>query len=50
MAASLSMDLRERIVSAYEAGNVSYSDVALRFGVSPRTVGKLVHHFEWRNC
>lgn len=42
MAASLSMDLRERIVSAYEAGNVSYGDVAKRFGVAASTVGKLV--------
>lgn len=45
MAASLSMDLRERIVVAYEAGDVSYRDVALRFGVSRSTVGKLVHQF-----
>ena len=45
MAASLSMDLRERIVSAYEAGDVSYRDVARRFGVSRSTVGKLVHQF-----
>ena len=45
MAASLSMDLRERIVSAYEAGDVSYRDVAKRFDVSRSTVGKLVRQF-----
>jgi transposase len=42
MAASLSMDLRERIVSAYETGNVSYGDVAERFSVAASTVGNLV--------
>jgi len=42
MAASLSMDLRQRIVAAYECGNVSCRVVAARFGVAASTVGKLV--------
>jgi len=42
MAASLSMDLRRRIVDAYECGNVSCRVVATRFGVAASTVGKLV--------
>ena len=42
MAASLSMDLRERIVAAYECGNVSGSAVGERFGVAASTVSKLV--------
>ena len=45
MTASLSIDLRERIVSAYEAGDVSYCDVAKIFSVSRSTVGKLVRQF-----
>jgi transposase len=39
---SLSMDLRERIVSAYEANEGSYRTLAKRFSVSRSTVGKLV--------
>lgn len=42
MAASLSMDLRQRIVDAYECGNVSCRIVGARFGVAASTVGKLV--------
>jgi transposase len=42
MPASLSMDLRERIVAAYECGDVSCRVVGTRFGVSPGTVSKLV--------
>lgn len=38
----LSMDLRERIVSAYEANEGSYSVLAARFSVSRAVVGKLV--------
>ena len=45
MAASLSMDLRERIESAYEAGNISLQDVANRFSVSRWTLGKPVRRF-----
>lgn len=45
MAASLSKDLRERIVMAYEAGDVSGRSVASRFCVSPSTVTKLVQQF-----
>jgi len=41
-AASLSMDLRQRIVGACECGNVSCRAVAARFGVAASTVGKLV--------
>lgn len=41
MAASLSMDFRERIVSAHEAGNISLQDVANRFGVYSN-----IHEFE----
>lgn len=39
---TLSMDLRERIVAAYEAGEGSYRDLAARFSVSRAVVGKLV--------
>jgi len=38
----LSMDLRTRIVAAYEAGEGSYSELAKRFAVSKPLVGKLV--------
>jgi len=39
---ALSMDLRERIVSAYENGEGSQSTLAQRFAVSKALVGKLV--------
>ena len=39
---ALSKDIRERIVSAYEAGNTSIRKVAARFSVSKNTVQKLV--------
>jgi transposase len=42
MSAALSRDLRERIVTAYQAGGVSYRMVAERFGVSHGVVHKLV--------
>jgi transposase len=42
MPASLSMDLRERIVAAYEQEGASCRLVATRFGVSPGTVSRLV--------
>jgi transposase len=38
----LSLDLRERIVAAYEAGGASLEAVGRRFAVSGRVVGKLV--------
>ncbi len=38
----LSLDLRERIVSAYEDGEGSYAVIAARFAVGPTVVGKLV--------
>lgn len=38
----LSQDLRERIVSAYEAGEGGYAVIAARFAVGPTVVGKLV--------
>lgn len=38
----LSLDLRERIVAAYEAGEGSYEVLAERFSVGPTVVGKLV--------
>ena len=40
--APLSLDLRERIVSAYEAGGVSFAAVGRRFSVSGKVVSKLV--------
>lgn len=40
--APLSLDLRERIVSAYEAGGVSFAAVGRRFAVSGKVVSKLV--------
>ena len=39
---ALSLDLRERIVTAYEAGDVSFAEVGRRFSVSGKVVGKLV--------
>lgn len=42
---SLSMDLRERIVAAYEAGEGSHSQLSKRFVVSKSVVGKLVRQF-----
>lgn len=39
---TLSMDLRERILAAYEAGEGSYRVLAVRFSVSRAVVGKLV--------
>lgn len=38
----LSLDLRERIVSAYEANEGSHAVLGRRFAVSARVVGKLV--------
>jgi transposase len=38
----LSQDLRERIVSAFEAGGASMAAIGRRFAVSGRVVGKLV--------
>ena len=38
----LSLDLRERIVAAYESGGVSYAAVGRRFSVSHDVVSKLV--------
>ena len=42
MMQSLSMDLRERIVAAYEAGEGSQAQIGARFSVSRAVVGKLV--------
>ena len=39
---ALSQDLRERIFSAYEAGEGSYAVLSVRFAVGPTVVGKLV--------
>ncbi|MCA9095172.1 MAG: hypothetical protein KDA68_16915 [Planctomycetaceae bacterium] len=39
---ALSMDLRERIVAAYQAGEGSHRVLAERFAVSKAVVGKLV--------
>lgn len=41
----LSLDLRERIVVAYEAGEGSHATLGQRFSVSPRVVGKLVAQY-----
>jgi transposase len=38
----LSQDLRERIVSAYEAGGASMASIGRRFAVSGRVVSKLI--------
>jgi transposase len=38
----LSLDFRERIVAAYEAGEVSFEAVGRRFSVSGKVVAKLV--------
>lgn len=50
MAANLSMDLRERIVAAYDCGNVSCCTVGARFGVAASTVGKLVNQARTEKC
>lgn len=42
---ALSPDIRERIVTAYNAGEGSYAVLAKRFVVSPAVVGKLVRQF-----
>ena len=39
---ALSLDLRERIVEAYESGEGSYAAIAERFSVGPTVVGKFV--------
>lgn len=39
---ALSMDIRERIVLAYECGEGSQEEIGRRFGVSRALVGKLV--------
>lgn len=39
---ALSQDLRERIVTSYEAGEGSYAVLSARFAVGPTVVGKLV--------
>jgi len=39
---AFSQDLRERIVSAYEAGEGSYAVLSARFAVGATVVGKLV--------
>jgi len=39
---ALSMDLRERIVEAYEAGEGTYEVIAERFSVGPTVVGNFV--------
>ncbi len=39
---ALSLDLRERIVAVYEAGEGSYAVLSARFAVGPTVVGKLV--------
>ena len=41
----LSLDLRERIVAAYEAGEGSHVTIGERFSVSARVVGKLVAQY-----
>lgn len=38
----LSLDLRERIVAAYEAGEGTKSEIGRRFSVTGQVVGKLV--------
>jgi transposase len=38
----LSLDFRERIVAAYEAGELSFEAVGRRFAVSGKVVAKLV--------
>jgi transposase len=37
-----SLDFRERIVAAYEAGGVSFAEIGRRFSISGRVVGKFV--------
>jgi transposase len=39
---ALSLDLRIRIVEAYESGEGSYEAIAERFSVGPTVIGKLV--------
>ena len=41
----LSLDLRQRIVTAYESGEGSQAEIGKRFSVSKSVVGKLVRQF-----
>jgi transposase len=41
-----SLDLRQRVVSAYEQGEGSISEIAARFGVCPAFVKKMLR--QWR--
>jgi transposase len=41
-----SLDLRQRVVAAYEKGQGSISEIAERFGVSPAFVKKMLR--QWR--
>lgn len=45
MPAPLSIDLRRRIVAAYEAENRSYREIAERFSVGEATVNRYVNQF-----
>ena len=45
----LSLDLRERIVAAYEANKGNHADTGCLFSVSGRVVGKLVQQNQGRN-
>ena len=42
----LSLDLRERIVAAYLAGEGTQAEIGSRFAVTGQVVGKLVRQFE----
>jgi transposase len=41
-----SLDLRQRIVAAYQAGGTSIREVAKRFMVTKRTVHRLVQQYK----
>ena len=45
MAAPYSLDLRQKVFAAYQAGEASQAQVAVRFGVSPSFVRDLVALF-----
>jgi transposase len=45
MPAALSMDLRERVLAAYRAGEGSYSTLAARFQLGVATVNRWVNRF-----
>lgn len=45
MTSPLSLDLRRRVVAAYLAGEGSYAEIAVRFGIGEASVSRLLRRF-----